>query len=406
MGAQVIAEKRLGRQFVFSLALAVFGTGMLDVLASLFLIDIANTFLGNSNLASIAIVSQVVTLSSIAAVVFGVLNGFLSVKVNHKRLLLLGALCIIVGTVGCFLAPSFLYMLFFYPFDGVGTIIVGSMAFALIGESLPLKQRARSIGIVTAGGIFSSGVGFAFAGYIAVIGGWRSYLLWYVLPISFIAISLAYLSIPSQQCSKKIAVERASFWSSFREVLANKSAAACLFGYMLMAVAAIWSFFTATFLRNQFSITVQDVGIVTFAIVMFFVVGSIVGGRVIDLFGRKPIVVISWTARGLLIASIVFMPNFWSAFIMSCLSTFTAGIVVTSAHSLSLEQVRKSRGTMMSLSGVFASVGASAGVALGGLVLGMYGFQLLSLILGLFGVSAALLIFFFAKDPTQDPTRL
>jgi hypothetical protein len=66
----------LGKQFIFSLVLAVFGTSMLNVLASLFLVDIAKTFLGNSSLVSLAIVSQIVTISSVAAVVFGVLNGF------------------------------------------------------------------------------------------------------------------------------------------------------------------------------------------------------------------------------------------------------------------------------------------------------------------------------------------
>ena len=160
---QPVVDQRLGKRFVFSLALAVFGTSMLDVLSSLFLADLSKTFLGNSSLTTIAIVSQIVTISSLAAVVFGLLSGFLSVRINHKTLLLLGCLCIVVGSVGCFLAPSLLYMQIFYPFDGVGTIVVSAMALALIGESLPLERRARSIGIVAGAGIFSSAAGFAVA---------------------------------------------------------------------------------------------------------------------------------------------------------------------------------------------------------------------------------------------------
>ena len=139
---------------------------MLDVLASLFLVDLAKGFLGSSSYASIAIVGQIVTISSIAAVVLGILSGFLSVKINHKTLLLIGALCIVVGALGCFFAPSLLFLEIFYPFDGIGTIIVGAMAFTLIGESLPLEKRARSIGWVTSAGIFSSAIGFAWAGFI------------------------------------------------------------------------------------------------------------------------------------------------------------------------------------------------------------------------------------------------
>jgi hypothetical protein len=50
----------------------------------------------------------------------------------------------------------------------------------------------------------------------------------------------------------------------------------------------------------------------------------------------------------------VFMPEFWSTFSMSYLATFMGGIAVSSGHSLTLEQAPQNRGTMMSISGVFA----------------------------------------------------
>ena len=86
---------------------------------------------------------------------------------------------------------------------------------------------------------------------------------------------------------------------------------------------------------------------------------------------------------------------------MSCLATFIGGIAVTSAHSLNLEQAPKSRGTMMSLAGVFASVGASIGVAVGGLALSQSGFQLLGVAFGVFGISAAFIIYFLTTDPCK-----
>ena len=92
-----LSEKR----FIFSLALALFGTSMLDVLSSLFLIDLSKTFLDSTSLTAIAIMSQIVTISSIVGIVFGILSGFLSVRVNHKHLLLFGAVCIVIGAVGC-----------------------------------------------------------------------------------------------------------------------------------------------------------------------------------------------------------------------------------------------------------------------------------------------------------------
>jgi predicted MFS family arabinose efflux permease len=56
---------------------------------------------------------------------------------------------------------------------------------------------------------------------------------------------------------------------------------------------------------------------------------------------------------------------------------------------------------MMSLSGVFASIGASLGVAVGGLALSQSGFQLLGATFGVFGVVSALVIYTLAKDPCK-----
>ncbi len=109
-------NRPVGKRFVSSLALANFGTGMLDVIASLFLVDIALTFFGSSSNSAVGAASQIVAFSSAAAVIFGVLNGVLSVRFRHKSLLLFGALCITIGAIGCFLAPSFLFIQIFLHF--------------------------------------------------------------------------------------------------------------------------------------------------------------------------------------------------------------------------------------------------------------------------------------------------
>ena len=400
MAHDAMVSKPFGRWFVLSLSLAAFGTSMLDALGSLFLIDIAMTFLGDSSLPSVAIVSQMVTISTVLAVIFGLLSGFLSVKVKHKTLLLLGALCVVVGTIGCFLAPSFLFMQIFFPLDGIGTIVVNAMALTMIGESLPLEDRGRSVGYVRTAGLLSTAIGFALAGYIAAVGGWRSYLLWYVLPISLVALGLAYFAIPSARRSMAIPTER-SYLASFKNVLLNRSALACLVGTMLIVTAGIWGVFGATFWRKQFLISLENASLISLLVIGIYAAGCFAGGQLVDRSGRKRLVVTSWMGRGLLIAIIPFMPNFWVALVITCFATLVGGISMTAGSSLNLEQAPKSRGTMMSIAGVFGSLGASLGVTIGGLVLGTSGFQLLGIIFDAFGVSSAAVIFFFAREPTK-----
>jgi MFS transporter, DHA2 family, methylenomycin A resistance protein len=398
----MVSNKTLGSKFVASIALAFFGTSMLDVLASLFLIDITKTFFGFSNLATIGIVSQIVTISGIVAMTAGLLNAFFSVRISHKKLLLFGALCIAIGSLGCLLAPNLIVMQIFYPFDGIGTVLVASMAFTLIGESLPLERRARSVGWVTAAGIFSTGVGFAIAGYIATFGTWRTYLLWYSLPISIAALVIAYLLIPSRPYAPA-STNVQTIKDSFKRVLGNKSATTCLVGHALMNAASMWSFFAATFWRKQFLLSVQEAAVITVVVVMVYAVGGVVGGRLVDRRGRKPLVVITWVVRGLLIIGIVFMPTFWSALFLSFVATLVGGFALTAGHTLNLEQASCARGTMMSLSATFGSLGSTIGVAVGGFALAStYGFQALGATLGALAVAAAILVSIMAKDPTTQ----
>jgi predicted MFS family arabinose efflux permease len=389
-----VPVKPVGRKFIFSLALALFGTSMLDVLSSLFLVDLSKTYLGSNSLSSIALVSQIVTISSVCAIVFGILNGFLVVRIKHKTLLLIGTLCIVIGTVGCLLAPNLLFFQIFYPFDGIGTITVAAMCWTMIGEALPLEKRARAIGVVTFMGITSTAVGFALAGFFANIGGWRSYLELYVLPVAILAVAIAYFTIPNNltQGTKS----ETSIVSSFKKVFLTKSAAACLIGNVFLTAGGVWSFFAATFWRQKFLLPVSAVGILTMAVVLVYAFGGFIGGRLVDRVGRKRFVIISWLVRGLLIISIVFMPDFYSALTMTVIATLIGGFSVIGSHALLLEQAPVARGTMMSFSGVFGAVGIALGTALGGLALTV-GFELLGVTLGVLTLISALVILLFSE---------
>jgi predicted MFS family arabinose efflux permease len=398
-GAADFQKGSLGKSFVPSLALAFFATGMLDILASLFLVDIAATFLGSTDNAAVGTASQIIAISKAIALIFGLLNSILSVRFKHKSLLLFGSLCIIIGTLGCFLAPNFMFLQIFYPLDGAGTIIVGAMAIALIGEFLPLEKRAKAIGWVMAAGVLASAIGAPVAGFIENIAGWRSFLLWYVFPVSTAALAIAYFSIPKLKRQRPIPIVKDAYLRSFKQILLNKSATACLLGDAFISAANVWSLFASAFWRQQFLISVQIVAVIVFGVVLVYAAGSFVGGQLVNRVGRKRFVVFSYFFRGLLIPAIVFIPNFWAALLMSFFATFIGGFAMTAGRSLSLEQAPKSRGTMMSMSMVFWSLGGTIGAAAGGAALAQFNYQILGVTFGVFGVVAAFIIFLLAKDP-------
>lgn len=142
---------------------------------------------------------------------------------------------------------------------------------------------------------------------------------------------------------------------------------------------------------------------ITVAVVLVYALGGFIGGRLVNRFGRKRFVVYNWFTRGVLIAAVVFMSDIYSALFMTFVATLIGGFAVTGSHNLIVEQVPKSRGTMMSINGVFASIGVTIGTTCGGIAL-TQGFQLLGLTLGIFAVIAALIILFIAKEPCL-PTK-
>ena len=70
--------------------------------------------------------------------------GVLSVKYNHKTLMVIGLLLISISAIGCWLSPSFLFILLAFPLKEIGASMVRPMSFSLVG-SLLLKEKRYDI---------------------------------------------------------------------------------------------------------------------------------------------------------------------------------------------------------------------------------------------------------------------
>jgi len=73
----------------------------------------------------------------------------------------------------------------------------------------------------------------------------------------------------------------------------------------------------------------------------------------------------------------------------------------SAANSLTLEQVPKFRGTMMSINSAVMNLGPAIGAALGGLTLVLFDYEVLGLTLGAMGIVAAIVFQTLAIDPTR-----
>ena len=165
---------------------------------------------------------------------------------------------------------------------------------------------------------------------------------------------------------------------NFRQVLTNKSASTCLIG-TLVGNASVVALFILTFYRQQFSLSINwavGIGLINAA---FFVVGSLIGGKLINRFGSKPVAVICGLISGVLTMAFFNIPILWLALIVNFASVIVGAFAIPAFICLVVDQVPKSRGTMMSLHRIARNAGEAIGAAIGGVLLTLFSYQVLGI---------------------------
>lgn len=331
--------------------------------------------------------------------VFGVVLGVLSVRYDHKKLLFLGVLGVTLGTLGCFLAPSFFLMQIFYPLEGIGTIIVSAMTFTLVGKFLILNKRPKVTGWILAGGPLAVISGSLVTSLFFQTGNWRSFLLWFALPISLIALTAVYLGVPSSPQKPKI-VGREAYLKSFKQVILNKSSFGCLLGNLVRQAGLAWAIiFSVTFFREQFDLSPAFGALIALSASGLGILAYLIGGHLVNRIGRKLQVVITLVVSSPILALLPFIPNLWIAFVLFYVQAFIHGLSSPATVSLALEQAPESRGTMMSIGSIFVTLGIGFGATMGGATLVVFrNYASLPFVFAAVGLIAAAIYFFLTKD--------
>jgi MFS family permease len=93
------------------------------------------------------------------------------------------------------------------------------------------------------------------------------------------------------------------------------------------------------------------------------------------------------------------IPNIWLSLAARLLGSTFSAIVFTAANSLTLEQVPRFRGTVMSLSQASFSLGGVLGSGLGGLMVLLSGYPAMGFSHGAMMLAAMLILYYLAKEP-------
>lgn len=384
-----------GQMVLPSIVISRFATMPPGFLVGLLLIDIGYSF-GQS----VGVTGQISTAASIVGVLSALLISALSLRFSSKSLLVGGLGVLVVSVVGCAFAPSFYVLLLIYSMTGIAGSLVGPMAFTLIAEHFPPNQRANAISWVITGMSAANLIGAPLIGYISGFVGWRGSFLWFIMPISILGLFMAIRFIPSQQLSGSGDKEnKINIINGFKEVLTNTSAVSCLVGTALITAAymAMVSY-APSYYREQFQFSTINATYVIIGSSVFFIFGARICGRLVSLYGRKPLIL--WSIIGASISIFIYLniPSLWLSLAARFIgSTFTA-IVFTTINDLTLEQVPTYRGTVMSLNQATFNLGGVIGTGLGGLIILFSGYDAMGISHGAMMLMAMLILHFFSKE--------
>lgn len=368
---------------VVALSLARFVSQPMAIISGLLLIEIASSF-G----VSVGVAGQVRTLAAASEMVFALLMGVLTVRFDHKRLLLVGLVFIAVSSIGSTLAPSFVVLMVLYSLTGIGVAIISPMTMTLVGDLFSEERRANIVGLMVATLAASYTVGAPIVSRLAVDGNWRIPMRFYVFPLA----CLAFLGIiVFVKYDKREMDSGGDYFSGYRVLLSSRSALYCILGAALyMASQVVTLSFGSSYIRE---VVGASTGVAAVAVILnsfSYIVGSLAAGRVIGWLGSKRT---AWM-------SVLFMTVFYFAayslsglvpvFVLLFFGYFLGGVMYSTTNTLAVGQVSSHRATMMSLFIAVIAMGNVIGNSVAGFGLSLYGYGSLRFVLGFFGVLCTL----------------
>lgn len=395
----------LRRRSVSTIVFMVFALNIASLTLTLLTREIGATFFGSDTQATVGITSQLSTIGFAAEVAAGIAMSILAIRFAHKSLLLVGITLQVVSAAGSFLAPTFLWMQFFFAMEGVGAVLSSVAVITLIGDFVPQNRKAKAVSYISAAVFLATFTGALMIPVAADLGTWRYAYLLLALPFSAAAFVASYFGIPSISHAHQSAVEKERYVGSFKQVLLNKSAAACLVAGLFFS--GVIGLFAVNFFRQQFwsdlslSLQAQYASYVVMVSTLLFAIGSLVTGRLASRFGVKTLTAVGAFGDGVFIALLFLAPNFWMALAFNWLHVWFATTAGTALACLALDQVPEARGTMMSLQGVFGNIGNTIAPAIGGALLIWASYQALGFVLGAMSTVASAIILFLAKDQSR-----
>lgn len=334
---------------------------------------------------TVPVVGQAATVPLFVAAMVGLAAGPLADFTGFKPVIIGGLLLIAASAIGAGLATTFEVLLAARLLAGLGAAATAGTLFAFVGAAHDHGSRQRALSFVAAAFSASAVVGVPLLTAIEQFAGWRGAMFAIAAATILTAAGLIrFLSDPNRGTSIAWpgvgAIVRA--YSPLLRDARMITAFVGIIGIGMGTIGAVT--YVGAYFTEAFGTSTGRIGLLLAAAGGAYTLGSIIGGTSIFDFRIRGLTLGLGLVSGIGIWS-VFGLDSGPAFAVVAMVTalLIAGVMNLMFVTVLSYESRAGAATTMAMQASVTNLGSAIGVALGGLALGLQGYQALGLLTGL-----------------------
>lgn len=341
---------------------------------------------------SVPLIGQAATAFLIVAAISGLVVGPLADHYGHRRTLMFGLALLAISAAGGGFAPNYTVLLATRLVGGLGMAATIGVAFAMVSTRYAGESRLKALSILSSSIALTGIVGIPLLTGISALLSWRG--AWeFVAVLSVAAIALLLALCPADPGKPQGRITPREIVRSYLPLLRSRQMLALFGGSAsqgLLFVAVLT--YQGAYFVDELGLTVQEFGLIAAVGGAAFAAGSFIAGR-LGGFDLRLLFSLSMVLSGVVLAPAFSDQTGPISSTVSIAAGFVlAGISVVTILDLLATNTPAGQATTLVLNESVFSIGAATGAAIGGLVIGLGGYNALILVTPLFGVAGGLLV--------------
>ncbi|HIY91926.1 MFS transporter [Companilactobacillus sp. HBUAS56275] len=318
-----------------------------------------------------------VTIYALCYAVGSPFFGPLGDRFNKRKLLIVGLLVFLVGSLVCAQATNIVVFYIGRAVAGIGAAVTMPNIWATVGGYFTDKKLNTVMGITMSALSLSIAVGVPMGTLLSQLSNWHM-AFWGSILLTLLAFVVLLLVVPNLTGNQK----ELKYLASFQTLIKSKKA------LLSLSVNLVWMFgfyliytFLGTFLNQNFHFNTAQTGNIFIAYGLSNFIASFCGGQLLSKIGAMKDVILNGFLSIIFILGLVISQNhLWGIIIFLILLALAQGLGVTALTTYIVGVVPDKRSTVMSFNSSFLYLGLTFGSLIGAILYSKVGFTGLGII--------------------------